>query len=141
MTNSEKEKILKLRISGLGYKSIATKLGLSRDCVRQFCKTNNIAGYANAMKVNRDEQESSGAVCLNCTAELEQPTCGRKKKFCSDKCRNDWWNKNYELHNFKTANKYICAECKKVFTAYGNRKFCSHECYVNYRFGGQQLTK
>ena len=32
----------------------------------------------------------------------------------------------------------ICPVCKKTFTVYGNanRKYCSHECYIEDRFGG-----
>lgn len=34
--------------------------------------------------------------------------------------------------------KAVCPVCKKPFTVYGNanRKYCSHECYIEDRFGG-----
>lgn len=40
----------------------------------------------------------------------------------------------------KISYMYIHAPCcKKKFTAYGNsnRKYCSHECCINDRFGGE----
>jgi len=66
-------------------------------------------------------------------------TEGRKeKKFCSDRCRNKWWNSHLSEVKRKAMYEYTCPNCKKTFMAYGNRnrKYCSHECYINDRFGG-----
>lgn len=38
MTNEQKEKIIKLRKLGIGYRSIATAMDLSRDSVRNFVR-------------------------------------------------------------------------------------------------------
>jgi len=40
LIDEEKEKIRELRLKGMGYKGIAVLLGLTRDCVRGFCKRN-----------------------------------------------------------------------------------------------------
>lgn len=39
MTNEQKEKINELRKLGIGYRSIATAMGFSRDSVRNFFKS------------------------------------------------------------------------------------------------------
>lgn len=66
-------------------------------------------------------------------------TAGRKeKKFCSDRCRMKWWNSHLDQVQRKANYDFVCPVCKKPFTVYGNanRKYCSHECYIEDRFGG-----
>ena len=71
-------------------------------------------------------------------SRLIQPSTGRPKKFCSDKCRREWWKAHPEkLHRKDTAiYTMTCARCGKEFTSYGNknRKYCSHDCYIKARF-------
>ena len=55
MDKKIQDKIAQLRLKGLGYKAIAAKLGLSRDTVRHYCRKNNLAGYADAVKLNHGE--------------------------------------------------------------------------------------
>ena len=45
MTNEQKEKIIELRKLGIGYRSIATAMDLSRDSVRNFCKSRGLDGF------------------------------------------------------------------------------------------------
>lgn len=145
MDKKIQDKIAQLRLKGLGYKAIAAKLGLSRDTVRHYCRKNNLTGYADAVKLNHEEMLEGGTICPNCSSVLKQPERGKKRRFCSDKCRSEWWSKNYEQHNFseKNTHSFICRGCGKKFTSYSNnsRKYCSHECYIRHRFGGEQLTK
>ena len=66
-------------------------------------------------------------------------TPGRKRKrFCSDACRNAWWNAHLSLVKRKAVRTVVCAGCGQPFEAYGRtpRKYCSHACYVAHRFGG-----
>ena len=65
---------------------------------------------------------------------------GRKKKrFCSDSCRMKWWNSHMDKVKRKAIYEFTCLHCGRTFTAYGNsgRKYCSHDCYIEERFGGQ----
>ena len=138
MTELQKKQILNMRKEGAGYKSIAVATGLSRDAVRNFCKSRNMAGFGKAAEMNADERLQSGELCLNCYEKLYQPASGRRRKFCSDKCRRDWW-KNHQgdiNRNENAIYHYKCAYCGKEFTAYGNnkRKYCSHYCYIHDRF-------
>ena len=63
---------------------------------------------------------------------------GRKKRFCSNECRRAWWSENRDKINMSSEAQYktTCEGCGKQFVAYGNpnRKYCSHECYINYRY-------
>lgn len=68
MDKKIQDKIAQLRLKGLGYKAIAAKLGLSRDTVRHYCRKNNLAGYADAVKLNHGEMLDNGIICQNCSA-------------------------------------------------------------------------
>ena len=75
--------------------------------------------------------------CQFCGIKVLQNPGRKQKKFCSDKCRNLWWNSHLDLVNRKAMHECVCLPCKKQFISYGdkNRKYCCHECYVAERFG------
>lgn len=50
MTNEQKGKIIELRKIGIGYRSIAGAMDLSRDAVRNFCKAQGLDGYGEDVK-------------------------------------------------------------------------------------------
>ena len=104
MTELQAEQIRKMRTQGVGYRAIASVVGLSRDIVRNYCRSHGMDGYASAFTKNIQEQMMLGKACLYCGAELIQPSTGRPKKFCSDKCRREWWKAHPEkLHRKDTA--------------------------------------
>lgn len=138
MTDFQAKQIRELRMKGVGYRAIASVVGLSRDIVRNYCKSHGLDGYASEFTVNIKEQMKQGKVCLSCGKDILQPSTGRRRKFCSDKCRREWWAAHPEVVNKKETAFYEkdCIYCGKPFAAYGNknRKYCSHECYVHDRF-------
>lgn len=135
MTNEQREEIKKLRADGYGYNRVAKALGISVNTVKSFCRRNNLTGRR--MKPKTPANEVIG-LCKYCGISVEQNLGRKEKKFCSDKCRMKWWNNNLDKVNRKAMYEFICPNCKKNFTVYGNsnRKYCSHECYVADRFGG-----
>lgn len=76
--------------------------------------------------------------CPYCGKLLSNPPTGRKKRFCSDECRRKWWNSNRDKINKNPGAQFeiTCKCCGKRFISNGNskRKYCSHDCYVNYRY-------
>ena len=128
MTNEEKELIIRLRGEGVGYKAIATQLGVSANSVKSFCKRNDVEGAP-----IREEHS-----CICCGKPVLQNPGRKEKKFCSDRCRMKWWNGHLDQVKRKANYEITCQCCGKVFIAYGNagRKYCSHECYIEDRFGG-----
>lgn len=138
MTDFETKQIRELRMRGVGYRAIASVIGLSRDVIRNYCKTHGIDGYATELTLNIREQMQQGKACLCCGKEIKQSTTGRKRKFCSEKCRREWWSAHPQIaqRNETAFYEKACAYCGKTFTAYGNknRKYCSHNCYVHDRF-------
>lgn len=136
MTEEQKARIQKLRVDGYGYTKIARMLGLSENTVKSFCRRKGLNGVASEKVTVPADHEKH--FCLCCGTEVAQNPGRKEKKFCSDRCRNQWWNSHLEQVNRKAVYEYICPCCKKPFTAYGNknRKYCSHECYIKDRFGG-----
>ena len=116
MTNDIKERIKEYSEQGMGYKRIATELGLSQATVKSFLKRT---------------VEVLKATCRECGQPISSLPHKRQKCFCSDKCRNAWWSKNRDKRNLRAIYEYVCPVCEKEFTAYGNphRKYCSCGCY------------
>lgn len=132
MTDAQKIQISNLRAEGFGYKRIAEQMGISENTIKTYCRRNGLGGKA------ATEEQADKHVCLYCGVEVKQNPGRKEKKFCSDKCRNKWWNEHLDRVNRKAMYEYECPHCKKSFTVYGNshRKYCSHECYIADRFGG-----
>ena len=133
MTGEIKDQIIAMRAKGVGYRTIASELGITVDKVRYYCKMNGLSGFANNILL------FDGKTCPLCGTPIEQPPGkGRKKKFCSDKCRREWWNKHPGAGNKNDSAFYpaTCSCCGKDFKAYGNkhRKYCSRDCYIKARF-------
>ena len=134
MTKVQKEQTRRLRKEGFGYKKIAGYLCLSENTIKSFCRREGLAGEA-----FENDEVIGQSMCKCCGLPIKQIRGRKKKKFCSNKCRNDWWNEHPELIDRRSANTLECAYCHKPFKAYGysNRKYCCHECYVSDRFGGK----
>lgn len=63
MTNQQEEQIRSLRAQEVVYRNIAKVVNLSRDSVRNYCKTHNIAGHASVVKINMEIMMEDKAVC------------------------------------------------------------------------------
>ena len=126
MTDEQKQKLILLRRSGDGYGQIAAALGISINTVKSFCRRHGLAA------------EVKGSGCEQCGKAVSQNPGRKRKRFCCDACRNKWWNSHLELVKRKAMYTFTCPGCGKEFSIYGNshRKFCCHECYIAYRFGG-----
>ena len=139
MTEEQKKKVQELRIEGLGYQAIANLLGIDRDSVRYFCRTNNLAGKKSDKKTRISKK---GVFCLYCNSPIVQTPGKRERYFCSDKCRISWWNnkrKNTTCH-VKGQIRTKCRYCGKPFYSYRsqNKKYCSISCYMSDRFKGEK---
>ena len=105
MTDSEKKQILELYNKGLGYSKIAAALELPLNTVKSFL-----------YRLNKPLQITSKRV----------------KRFCSDKCRMAWWNAHQEYVMRTAYYSFVCPQCGKTFTVYGNSKrmYCSRKCFA-----------
>ncbi len=134
MTENQRMMIAVYREKGMSYKEIADALSVSINTIKTFCKRNGLGGVRSLIET------SAGKVtaCEYCGNPVVQNSGRKKKRFCSDKCRNVWWNTHQEEVNKKANYECVCTYCSKHFISYGNknRKYCSHVCYTKDRFGG-----
>ena len=132
------KQITTLRLKGLGYKSIAVVVGTSKENVRYFCKTHGLDGSAELVKLNFEEHKKHPESCKYCGGKITRRAHSGKKLFCSEECRRAWWKEHpSEASRSKDATyKCECSYCKRIFYSYGNkdRKYCSHDCYIQDRF-------
>ena len=138
MDECSRKKIYELRKKGLYYSQIATEVGLTEKAVTDFCKRNNLKGPAEVVELNIDHMLDERIICNNCHIKLRKKRRASHRRFCSDECRYEWWNKNKDkkTKNESAIYKLVCQNCNKEFSAYGNkkRKFCSRDCYIKNRF-------
>ena len=127
MTNEQKRILVDLRHSGLGYRKIAARLGISENTVKGYIRRNGITPTSAAAP------GTTAGYCPQCGSQIE----GRKgKKFCGEPCRRAWWKANNSLIDRRAWYDLVCAGCGRNFRSYGNdkRKYCDHGCYIRDRF-------
>lgn len=129
MTDEEKSQVLAYREQGLGYKKIASIIGVTENTIKGFCRRQ--------MSVEEKVVIAPRFICHLCGKPVEQNPGRKEKKFCSDNCRMKWWNSHIEQVNRKANYEIVCCNCKKHFVSYGNknRKYCCHDCYLEDRYG------
>lgn len=122
MTDDERKIIRVLRKQGLGYKKIANETGVSVNTVKTFIKREE------AKTINK-------SCCLNCGETIVQQLHKKQRKFCSDKCRSEWWTKHPENRK-EMPYSHTCLYCGKVFSS--DRpvsQYCSISCFAEARRG------
>ena len=113
-----------MRLQGKSAGAIAAALGLSVNTVKSYLRRHPDMGCTH--------------FCPQCGKPVMQAEGRKEKKFCSDKCRNKWWNAHLDKVDRRVIREVTCAGCGKTFSVYGQaaRKYCSHACYIRHRFGG-----
>jgi hypothetical protein len=130
MTDKQKRSVRDMRRAGLTYSEIAGFTGLPANTVKSFCFREGICAADAPGNGSRD-------VCKYCGKPLEHHPGRKKKLFCDDKCRSDWWNGNRNWAGRKKARRLICLCCGAEFYSDGNkqRKYCGRDCYIRSRHG------
>lgn len=119
-----KERIVELRRRGTSYKQISETTGVPTGSVKTICR-----------RTPADDDLRQEGLCDQCREPLKADA--QSRRFCSAKCRLNWWHAHPERLNRRAIYTFTCAGCQDQFSAYGNkaRKYCTHACYVQTRFG------
>ena len=125
-TQEQLNEIYRLKDRGVPNKDIALAVGVSYEAVKKY-----LARHPGKMKFDH---------CMNCGA----PFSSRGKiikKFCSENCRKEYWNKHRHIDDRKSTKICECQECHKTYLSYGRKvsKFCSRECFRRFesrKWGG-----
>jgi len=112
VTNEQRMIVSSLRAQGMGYGAIARKVGISENTVKSFCRRN-------AQKEDKPVTGADEHQCLCCGTPVAQNAGRKEKKFCSDKCRNKWWNAHLDKVDRRVIREVTCAGCGKTFSVYG----------------------
>lgn len=136
MKESDKKKIEELWLQGYGSTKIANKLGINVNTVKSFCRRHGLSGDRQREKFNSLDTGVKEPRCKCCGSFLVQRNDAKKIIFCSDNCRMKWWNSHQELVDRQAEYVFVCRNCGRLFTAYGNkeRKYCYHSCYIEHRY-------
>ena len=89
---------------GTAIKKIAIMLGLPINTVKSYCRRHS---------QNENASTYENGFCKNCGTPVKQLPNRKEKKFCSDKCRIDWWLKHVAEHKTKTQQEVKCRLCGK----------------------------
>ena len=122
MTKHEIEILNIMRSRDKSAADIAIALGLSVNTVRSYIR-------------RHPPKDTVEVGCRQCGKPVMQHKGRKAKYFCSDRCRNAWWNAHPEKVQQKAYYRLACRFCGKEFVSYGNknRKYCSRLCYADAR--------
>ena len=122
MTKQEIETLNLMRSHDKSAADIAIALELSVNTVRSYIR-------------RHPPKDAVQVGCRQCGKPVMQHKGKKAKYFCSDRCRNAWWNAHPEKVQRKAYYRLACRFCGKEFVSYGNknRKYCSRLCYADAR--------
>ena len=131
MNEAQIKRIGDLRRSGIGYVRIAQDTGIPVSTVKSYCRRHDMS--------SEQMKDQTVFPCRCCGKPVKQNHGRKAKLFCSDACRMKYWNSHRELVSHRSVHTFVCPNCGRTFEVYGepDRKFCSHKCYIEYRFGGE----
>lgn len=138
MNDVEKKKIELMRLQGFGYKKISNDLDISINTVKSYCRRRNLVALDLEQK-----DFSSMTYCKFCGEEIQQHEKRKKRVFCNQTCRTNYWTQNQSKINRKSVITQKCQVCGKDFCDYAKkeRKYCSRGCYISSRFKGGVLCE
>ena len=130
VTDQQKKQIMAMRLRGDSHAVIADALGLSRNTVKSFCLRNSRS------ELNKRPASALTGTCALCGKAFVLYPGHRQRRFCSDHCRMTWWNAHRDLLKSNAKVEHTCVCCGKQFMGYERqrRKYCSHVCYIAYRY-------
>ncbi len=128
MTEQQKEKITEMRRNGIGYGQIAVTLQVPESAVKSYCRRH--------LK-SKQVSEHSADHCMRCGKQLINTPGHRQKSFCSVSCQQKYWQEHRDLMQHPSYVTITCPACGHSFSDYAGhkRKYCSHACYINDRYG------
>ena len=132
MNAMQKREIERLRLNSFSYSYIAKQLNINLNTIKAHFRRNSLA----QAKIDIEDAADPNR-CKHCGKKLNHTPKAKPKKFCCEFCRHRYWNAHRDQMKRKAFYFVDCAHCGKLFESYGNagRKYCSHECYINHRFG------
>ena len=106
MTNERRAAIEEYRNDGYGYKKVSQLTGVCESTIKMFCRRNGLGWNAQENKAE-GKRAADEKKCL-CCRKPSSSTPTARRKFCSDVCRNRWWNSHLNLVKRKVVHDFVC---------------------------------
>ena len=121
MTDLQKRQIVVMRQQNTTYTTISAALGIPVSTIKTFCRRNGMVATIAKTK----------PICKNCGGEIANTPGARPRLFCSDHCKQQWWNRHRKERVSTKMVQHTCVTCGKPFTDYigAVRKYCCQACY------------
>ena len=130
MTEEQKSEIMLLRRQGIGYKRIAAFLKIPLETVKSYCRRNPEEDATQPI-IPIGSEATFLSTCKHCGSSLQQTPGKRERVFCGSACRAAYWRAHPKVLQFQR-----CAGCGMLLPMGSiSRKYCSHACYIQHRFG------
>ena len=119
----DKDKVIELKRKGKSYKEIANELGVPVGSIKS-----TLSRMTKVVELKKQSLK-----CKNCGCEINLVKGKKKREFCSDKCRMNFWLANREERKCKKCGKSFIPKSKK------SQVFCSIECFKVFRKNGGNI--
>lgn len=122
MITDEKNKVLELKRNWYSSREIGQELKIAYSTINSF--------------LERSDIDDVYFVCPECGKEaVNKRARGRPKKYCCKKCAI-----NHKSRHRPKAN-HVCKCCGKTYVSDADKrtKFCSHSCYIKYRYETKRI--
>lgn len=119
MTAEQKIQIIELRKQGKSIKEIADETGVNESPIKK-----QLAAF-----------KELGSYCICCGTPIPKSKY-KPRKYCSAKCKFEYYKLHPEVTTKKTYHRLICQCCQREFLSYAKakRKYCSKSCASKSRF-------
>lgn len=128
----EREEVRSQRLAGFECVEIAENTGLSLEQVTDYCRELGLPETGSCQLQPPDGSRERH--CPVCGRILVQRGNSGRRRFCSPECRKEYYRQH---KSFRIA---VCKNCGREFHAVDEgkrqRKFCSLNCYWDYRYSG-----
>ena len=140
MTHEEKKQIERMRAAGMSYTRIAETLDISVNSIKSFCRRHGLGADTAVQETQPVQAEAcplpqEATSCEQCGSPVRQVAGRKKRRFCSDACRQAWWAAHRGEMSRKAVHHFVCEYCGIQFSRYGvsQRRFCSRSCAASAR--------
>lgn len=139
--DAAREQVRTLRLSGTKLSQIAEQTGMPVEQVMGYCRELGLPeiGSCHLVPPGRVKERR----CPVCGRIIGQSGRGAPRKYCSDECYTEYERKNYK--KMKAGRVMVCQNCGRPFTAIcesrSKRRFCSRNCYFEYRYGMKEAAE
>lgn len=142
--DAERECVRMLRLGGASVEQIFAETNLAEEKIRvylkELCLPESGSCFFGKGAAALEHWYRTGCkgdpgvnLCPQCGKVIQRSVGGRSRRFCSDRCRNAYWNEKKKENGKPT----VCKNCgQEFFPRLGKKaKYCSRKCYMEARYG------